>query len=147
MKVIAGCGLCFFNSGQLPETGLAQAPVTAQEAAALAADRLGGDGGELVILVGFMEGTEGQADPAQTIQALVEAVFVGKAADHEVRMGREKRSGHLDGGVAGLHDLLRERKVAPHKDVHIRRRFALGELHRWLLSMTGYILSAHVWLA
>lgn len=71
----------------LRETRLAQAAVAAEEPAAGAEHRLGGDGRKLIAPVGLVKRPGGHPAPTQPLHALEEPALVGNAADDQVRMG------------------------------------------------------------
>jgi hypothetical protein len=73
--------------GQLPEAGLAQAAVASENAALLAEDRPSSDGRELIASIGFVKWPVRNAEPAESLQALVQLTFIGNAADDEMGMG------------------------------------------------------------
>jgi hypothetical protein len=81
VKVRAGRCLGFISLGQLPETRLAQAAVAPEQAATLIEDRFGGDGRQLIVPVGFMKRSMGDAELLQTLQALNELALAGDATD------------------------------------------------------------------
>ncbi len=74
-----------------------------------------------------------------------------KATDDELGVGkvlRDKEPCRLDHGMASLDNLLRVRKVMPHKDVDIRRFVVLVESHEILLQWTnnGFNLMLQVYV-
>jgi hypothetical protein len=135
VKVIGGRGRCFFVFC-LRETGLAQAVIAFEDLAALAADRLRAKGGEFVAPVRLVEGTARNPASAQSVQAPEKLAFAWDGADDQVGMRQvsgKKRLCNLDGCVAGLDDLLGNRKVVPDEEVNVWW-LALREFHGWLLS-------------
>jgi hypothetical protein len=134
VKVIAG-GWLVILIVCLRETGLAQAVIAFEDSAALAADRLGAEGGEFAAPVRLVKGSVGNPAPAQSVNALEKLAFAWDSADDQVGMRQvsgKKSLCNLDGCMAGLDDLLRNREVSPHEEVDIRR-MVLREFHRWLL--------------
>jgi hypothetical protein len=142
LKAITGGRLDGRWFDQLAEAGLAETAITAEEVAALAGDRLGGDGGQLVAPVRLVERTVSDAEPAQPVQALVKAPFIGDATHHEMRVrqaGRKKGPRGLDGRVAGLHNLIRYGEVVSQEEVQVRGLLTLGERHERLLSRAAVL--------
>lgn len=122
--------------GRLAEPGRPQAAIAAEDPAADAADRPGGEGRQLMAAVGLAERPVRHAEPAESLAAAVEVTFVGNAADDEMRVGqggREEEPCGFDGRVAGLDDLLGVRQVLPHEEVDIRGFVALVKGHGLLL--------------
>jgi hypothetical protein len=109
--------------------------VTFEETAALAPDRFGAEGGEFAPPVRLVERTVRNPEPAQAVDALPKPALVRHGADDQVGMREvsgEKRFANLDGGVAGLDDLLRNREVVPYEEIDIGGA-VLGEFHGGLL--------------
>jgi hypothetical protein len=78
--------------GQLPEVWLHQAAVPFEDVPLRAADRPGGDGGEFVLAIGFVEGSKWDVQPAQSIQANEKLPFIGDADDDKMWMGQILRN-------------------------------------------------------
>jgi hypothetical protein len=86
-----------------------QLPI-AEKVSPRAANRLGGQGGELAAEVGFVKGAEVDSGAMQTIPSPAELPLVADAANDDEGMfviGREEGPDGLQAGVTGLNDLLR----------------------------------------
>ena len=110
----------------------AQQEEVPEQAPVSSADGLRGGGGQLPAEVGLVEGAEADAGPAKAVEGLAQAGFVGDGTEHEegvIVVGREESPGGFQGGVTGLHHLLRVGQVAADEDVDVRPVFYLAELH------------------
>jgi hypothetical protein len=98
----------------------------------LSENGFGGGGGQLAAEVGFVEHPEPDPRVAQGVETLTKTGPVADATDDEggvIEGRREKGPGGLDGGMAGLHHLLRMGKIAPDENVDVRTVIYLPELH------------------
>jgi hypothetical protein len=88
VKTCVGSGVGFVGSSfrRLHEAGLTQAAVASEDAAIPTEDRSRGEGRKLIASVGFVKWSVRHAEPAESLQALVQTTFVGNAADDEMRM-------------------------------------------------------------
>ena len=84
---------------------------------------LGGQRGQLIAEIRLEEGTEANAVQLQLMEPVPERRLIADATDDDVGMllvGWKKGSRRLDGGMAGLDDLLCGGEVLADQDIHIR---------------------------
>lgn len=86
-------------------------------------NRLRSDGRKLMVEIVLVEVNEFDAVLNEVLRNSVQLGFVLNCQNDKIRMIRQgaeiKRRGSFNGGVRGLHSLLRGRKVFPHKDVDV----------------------------
>ena len=103
----------------------AQTAIAAQRPALVTAQEPGTEGGQLAAQIGLVERPESNLQPYEARENIQQFDFGASAAEDEMRMlfvRRDERvAGGLDGRVAGLNRLLRERKIGPDKDVNVGR--------------------------
>jgi hypothetical protein len=98
--------------------------------------RFRGGGGQLAAQVRFVKHPEADSRLVQGVETLAQAGSVADATDDKGRVcGRRRKEGPsgLDGGMAGLHHLLRVGQVTPDEKVDVRTLINLPELHGNLL--------------
>lgn len=135
MKRRRSSRIALIGRRQLPKSGLAEAAEAPEQSPCGTEDWPGGDSGQFIVAVGFMEGTMGHAEPAQPIHAVVQVFLASETADDEMRMderiGKEMAC-HFDGRVAGLDYLMGMRQVFANEEVHIRSFVVLEKRHGFL---------------
>ncbi len=94
-----------------------------EQAARAVEDRLGRQRGQFVAQIGLEEGAAANAVSLELVEGLAERELVAHLADDDVRVflsGGQEGAGRLEGGVAGLNDLLSGWEVLADQDIHIR---------------------------
>jgi hypothetical protein len=111
---------------------LAQKLILVKKVSLLSENGFGGSRGQAVAEVGLVKRLVTDPGLIQGVETLAEAGSVADATDDERRVferrGKES-AGSLDGGMTGLHHLLRVGQVAPDKNVQVRTVSYLPELH------------------
>jgi hypothetical protein len=134
VKAILGVRLCV-GVIQLPKAWLLQAAVASKDLALLADDRPRGDGGQLVLSIGFVKCMNRHIQAAHSLKAMIKLTLISDANEDKVRMWKiwRKESADFNNRMARLDNLLRKWQVGPDEDVNVRRGVALREFHGWLL--------------
>ena len=100
------------------------------------------EGGQLTAQIGLVERPESNVQLHEARENIQQFDSGGSAAEDEMRMlaGRrnESAAGGLDGRMAGLDGLLRERKISANEDVNVSelggcRLREAGRVHWWFL--------------
>ena len=107
-----------------------QQRVVAKHTSLVGEDRLRGEGGKLATTIGLMKRAAADAVARKPIEAAIEPLLVADATDDDVGMFAERKSlGGFKRGVTGLHHLMGMGQVSADKNVQVRSRFNLRELH------------------